>query len=343
MDIYVIRNNQRFGPYDEQVLLDYVNKGKILKHDRAMEAGGSHERTVLFYLRQAHLKPKVQNNGSVFSQLSAIGPELIFPRAALFSKRFWADQRFLILALVGLLPMVFMNLPLRGYLLFYAVSLYFAIIWGVFFYSCFKTGQVSLKTTATVFFLTQMFVFVVWFFLRLDRLNPFYLLVDAAFPLNLIGYTLGVGLSEELAKMLPLLIILKRAKEPLIPQTVVFYGLMSGIAFGVFEGVQYQMSINAGQEYDIAFFLNVARLTSLPFLHACWCGIAGYFLSFSQLYPKYRWGLYTLSLAVPALIHGLYDTFSSMPFIPLVVVFFGLMLFTVYLKQGVNYQSRLRN
>lgn len=117
---------------------------------------------------------------------------------------------------------------------------------------------------------------------------------------------------------------------------------MSGIAFGVYEGVQYQMTVNAILSYDISFFMNIARLTSLPFLHACWCGIAGYFLSFAELYPKYRKGLYTLAICVPMLIHGLYDTFSNIWGISLVIVFLGLMLLMIYLKQGINYQSKLR-
>ena len=31
MNIYIIRNAQRFGPYDEQALLSYVNSGQIRK------------------------------------------------------------------------------------------------------------------------------------------------------------------------------------------------------------------------------------------------------------------------------------------------------------------------
>ena len=99
---------------------------------------------------------------------------------------------------------------------------------------------------------------------------------------------------------------------------------------------------NVKLSYDVSFFMNIARLTSLPFLHACWCGIAGYFLSFAELYPKYRRGLYTLAICVPMLIHGLYDTFSDIWGISLVVVFLGLMLLMIYLKQGINYQSKLR-
>lgn len=344
MNIYVIRNNNQYGPYDENTLLSYVNKGQILQQDRAIEVGGAKEQTVAFYLKRAHLKPQVENKGNIISQLSAIGSELIFPRTALFSKQFMGDQRFLILALVGLLPMVFMNIPLRGIFIFYEVSLYFSIIWGLFFYASFKTPQVKLKTTLAVFFLTQVCVFIIWDIIGIPNWNPFCnpaTLKEMSFPFNLLGFSY-VGLTEELGKMIPLLIILRKAKEPLIPQTVVFYGLMSGIAFGVYEGVLYQTGENAQQDYDVSFFLNIARLTSLPFLHACWCGIAGYFLSFAYLYPKYRRGLYCLALIIPACIHCLYDSLSNWLIVPLLLVFFGLMLLTIYLKQGVNYQSKLR-
>lgn len=342
MNIYVTRNNQRFGPYNEQTLLSYVNNGQILKQDKAIAVGDSLEQTVGYYLKRANLKCHVQNKGNIISQLSQIGAELIFPKAKLFSKQFLSDQRFIILALVGLLPMVIMNIPLGGVFLFYEVSLYFSIIWGLFFYACFKTPQVRLKTTLSVFFLTQLCVFVVWDLTGLPKLNPFYLFTDITFPLNVLGFVLGVGVTEEFAKMIPLLLILRKTKEPLIPQTMVFYGLMSGIAFGVFEGVQYQITVNAQQTYDVSFFLNIARLTSLPFLHACWCGIAGYFLSFANLYPKYRRGLYFLALCIPALIHGLYDALSNYWLVSLIMVFVGLMLLTVYLKQSVDYQSKLR-
>lgn len=342
--IYVIRNNQKYGPYDEQTLLQYVNSGQILKQDVAEDASGNDKapRTVKYFLKRAGLKPRVPHKGNIFSQISAIGSELIFPKATLFSKQFLGDTRFLILALVGLLPMLIMNIPLRGVVLFYEISLYFSVIWGLFFYASFKTPQVKLKTTLSVFFLSQAFVFLIFDVFGLPRLNVFYAFVESPFPLSIVGFTLGVGFTEELVKMIPIFIILRKAKEPLIPQTVVFYGLMSGIAFGVWEGVQYQMTVNAELEYDASFFMNIARLTSLPFLHACWCGISAYFLSFAKLYPKYRLGLYTLALTIPALIHGLYDSFANVRFLPLILVFMGLMLLTVYLKQGVNYQSKLR-
>lgn len=133
-----------------------------------------------------------------------------------------------------------------------------------------------------------------------------------------------------------------RAKEPLIPQTLVYYGLMSGIAFGVFEGVQHQMQVNIKLDYAGAFFMNVSRLTSLPFLDAIWCGIAGYFIAFANLYPRYRIYLYFLAIAVPSVFHGLYDTFcGDFMVLVLVITFAGVLLLMVYLKQTVNYQSKL--
>lgn len=346
MDIYVIRNNQRYGPYNEQTLLQYVNDGQILKQDRAIEMGGTQENTVGFYLKLAGLKPHVQNKGNIFSQLSAIGTELIFPRTVLFSKQSISDQRFQILALVGLLPMILISIPLYGIGIFYFISLYFSIIWGLFFYHSFKTPQVKFKTTIAVFFITQISIFIVWDLFRLPYLNPFYHLPKSPFPVNLPMFVLGVGFTEELAKMIPLIVILSRAKEPQVPQTMVFYGLISGIAFGVYEGVDYQIRENAKHDYDVAFYLNILRVTALPFLHACWSGIAGYFLAFAKLYPKYRISLYFLTISIPAIIHGLYDSLVSidgLAIFALFAVLIGLMLLVIYLKQGVNYQSKLKN
>ncbi|MCR4801032.1 MAG: PrsW family intramembrane metalloprotease [Bacteroidales bacterium] len=342
MQLVIIRNNQQFGPYDEVSLLTYVNNGQILLCDKAKDLNGT-ENTVEYFLKKSHQKYKVKSRGNIFSQLKDIGTELILPRDAFKRKHWVADKKLLMLALVGLLPLC-IGFVLQGWLMFYAVSLYFAAIWGMFFYYLFKTPQVSKRHTMIVFFSTQIFVFIVWDILTLPNINPFYNLIDSSFPLTLLGFILGIGLTEECAKLLPVYVVSRKAKEPLIPQTLVFYGLISGIAFGVFEGVQYQIEVNSQLEYDSSFLMNIARLTSLPFLHAMWCGIAGYFVSFAKLYPKYRYGLWFLAIIVPATLHGLYDTFCN-TFIGLLiaipVMMISVALLMTYLKQGVNYQSKL--
>ena len=346
MGIYIVRNNQDYGPYDYATIVSYVKNGQILKCDKARDSISGEINSVGYFLRKSGHNVKVDRHKGLVSQLKNIGTELIIPKSSFTKSQLLSDKRLLTLALIGLVPSMIMLIPLGGFMTFYLISLYFAVIWGLFFYYLFKTPQVDVKTTLITFFVTQFIVFVLWVVLGLPSLNPFYLLVDTFFPLNALGYIFGVGFTEELVKLLPLLIICYRAKEPQIPQTLVYYGLMSGIAFGVFEGVQYQMGINAEQEYTTAYYLNILRLTSLPFIHAVWCGIAGYFISFASLYPKYRVALYFLAISIPALLHGLYDTFcgNTLGFlIAFPIMFATVILLNTYLKQGVNYQSKLRN
>lgn len=344
---YIIWNNQDYGPYDVQTIANYVNSGQILLCDQARDVDTGEINSVKKFLNREHIKTKVAHKGSILQQLKDIGGELIFPKGTIFSPKWMRDRALIILALVGMFPSVLMFIPLSSWGTFYCISLYFSIIWGLFFYYIFKTPQVSIKTTVTIFFLEQLFVFVAWDIFGLPNLNLFYKLLDKSFPLSAVGYILGVGITEELAKMLPLLIITARAKEPQIPQTLVFYGLMSGIAFGVFEGVEYQLGMNSTLDYTNSFFHNIARLTSLPFMHSIWCGIAGYFIAFAKLYPKYRLSLYTLALFVPAILHGLYDTLVGQNFILAIaaigISFIGVIMLNTYLKQGVNYQSKLRS
>lgn len=344
MPYYILRNNSQFGPYDLSVIKQYVDDGKMLRHDKAKDAQTGEVNTLAYFLKKNGVKVKIKNKGSFAEQLRKIGSQLILPLGPLRSGQWRSDKRLLLLALIGLGPSILMLLPLSGFLLFYAVALYFSAIWGLFFYYFFKTDQVSLKITLSVFFLTQVFVFLIWDILGLPNLNPFYMLIDKGFLFDLFGYIFGVGLTEEFVKLLPLLIIYRYAKEPLQPKTLVFYGLMSGIAFGVFEGVQYQMGVNSGLDYDTSFFMNIARLTSLPFLHATWAGIAGYFIGFGKLYPLYRRSLYFLAIAIPSVLHGLYDTFCGNylgMYIALPITFIGVFLLTTYLKQAQSYQSKL--
>ncbi|MBR1787024.1 MAG: PrsW family intramembrane metalloprotease [Paludibacteraceae bacterium] len=344
---YLIRNNQTFGPYSIDVLAQYVSNGQILKCDTAYEDSQPNNiKTVGYFLKKEHRKVKIPHKGNIFAQLKDIGRELIFPKN-LTSKQHWTtDKRLLVLAIIGLTPLLILPIIQAvnvDFITFYAISLYFATIWGVFFYYLFKTQQVTLKRTITIFFITQVFVFL-FFGLGANYLNVFYFLngsESSNILIRLLFFIFAVGITEEFSKLIPIYITIRTAKEPLVPQTLVYYGLMSGIAFGVFEGVEYQMTVNSSLEYGAAFFMNIARLTSLPFLHAVWCAIGAYFLSFAQLYPKYRISLYLLSITIPALLHGIYDAMGY--FISLPTTILSILLLMIYLKQGVNMQSKLRN
>ncbi len=200
--VFVIRNNQQFGPYDEHTLLSYVNSGQILLCDKAKDANSTEETTVRILLKRNGFKAKVSHGGNLVAQLNKIGSELIIPKDSFQKKKWISDKTLLILAAIGLFPSVLSFMPIGGYLVFYLVSLYFAVIWGMFFFSFFKTPQVTIKTTVLVFFLTQFFVFLIWDILGIPALNPFMYMTKLGIPLSLIGFILGVGVSEELGNTL---------------------------------------------------------------------------------------------------------------------------------------------
>lgn len=348
---YIIRNKQAFGPYDIATIEQYVSMGQILRCDQAYEdTTPNNIKTVAYFLKKYNRKIKVKHKGNLRQQFKDIGSELIFPKSLMKKHHWQADKRLLILALIGLVPLLVMpilNAMGSDWITFYCISLYFSIIWGLFFYYLFKTEQVNLKQTLIIFFTTQVFIFI-FFGLGLNKyVNPIYFIGnEGGFFSRLLFYCFAVGITEELSKAVPLYFTVKTAKEPIVPQTLVFYGLISGIAFGVFEGVEYQLGVNIELDYAEAFYMNIARLTSLPFLHALWCGIGAYFLAFASLYPRYRKSLLLLSIVVPAMLHGLYDTFcgSILGFIVVApITIFGIVLLMIYLKQSVNMQTKLRS
>lgn len=344
----VIRNNKAFGPYDAPTLADMVTRGRVLRCDKAFIEGTTYngKTTVGSLLRSAGWNPKVKSGEGIAKQISNIGTEVMFPKDDLRADVWKQDKKLIIMAAVGLLPLLVEFVGWWPFMTFYVNSLYFSGMWALFYYYLFKTKQVTRRSAITVFFLTQAFVFAAWDLLGIVALNPFYAFENAH---SLVGkglfFVCGVGFTEELAKALPLFIITARAREPLVPQTMVFYGLISGIAFGVFEGVQYQMTVNAELDYSQSFMMNIARLTTLPFAHSLWAGLAGYFISFALLYPAYKWALWIIAIALPAILHGAYDLACDYAiggvFVRGAIIFFSALLLVTYLKRGSDLQGRL--
>ncbi|MES2133931.1 MAG: PrsW family glutamic-type intramembrane protease [Bacteroidota bacterium] len=338
---FVLRNNQKFGPYPVSALKAYVEEGKILLNDQAMPNHSNEIKTVRAYLKQNNVSVKIKSNGSVINQVKKIGKDLIVPGLEFIKKDLIKDKKLIYLASIGLAPAFLITFTFGTLLTFYAISLYFSVIWGIFFYYMFSTKQVTTRNTILLFFLTQITAFILVNLQSFPPLSYLYAFTESNnILLRLIGYVLGVGVTEETIKALPLLFLIRSSKEPLVPQTVVFYGLISGIGFGVLEGVHYQTTTNTTLSYDAAFFMNVARLTCLPFLHAIWAGIAGYFISFANIIPKYRQSLYLLAIGIPAILHGIYDVLGwSIP--GLISTLFSVLLLIYYLKRSRDYQSKL--
>lgn len=130
------------------------------------------------------------------------------------------------------------------------------------------------------------------------------------FFVSLWGFTLGVGLCEEVTKALPLLVRCRSSRE-LDWRAACVWGLASGVGFGVAEGViysaDYYNGIARGDSYIVRFVSCVA-------LHAIWAASMGIVLANLRLslgrrpnWAAWTWGLMRV-FAVPILLHGLYDT-----------------------------------
>ena len=357
MDRYeVMKEDAILGPFTIDEIAEFVHSGLILKRDYAynIEYPDSF-RTVDFFLKKHGKMVAVEHKGNIVSQIKNIGQELIFP-SIIFTKEPWKkDKQLFFLSLVGLTLSVLIAIAplLNTYILFYCIALYFSVIWGLFFYYLFKTDQVQLKVTILLFFATQIVTTLIFSVFNIGKINPFNdLYATGNILISLPSCILGIGVVEELVKVLPVFLILYFSKNVIKSQTAVFYGLMSGIAFGVYEGVNYQLGPNfqmlleneISEGYVFSYLSNIARLTSLPFLHAIWCGIASYFVAFAFLYPRFRIALCSLAILVPAFIHGLYDYLCFNVPIALVtipVVLVGVVLLMVYLNIRYDFHSKL--
>lgn len=225
---------------------------------------------------------------------------------------------------------------------YWLIALYFSGLWSVFLYYLFRTTQTESKLCILCFFFTG-FIAITGLTL-MQTVPPWTWLYAMAKSENVgarfVGMFLGVGISEELCKAAILFWLVKRPGKLLIPQSVVFYGMMSGLGFGIYEGVGYQQSVNREQGVDTAYFLNVVRLTSLPFLHAIWTGIAGYFVSFAALYPKRQYGLWLVAVVIPAVLHAVYNT-CGWNLLGLSSAMLGVIILMTYLANCVRMQQSL--
>jgi RsiW-degrading membrane proteinase PrsW (M82 family) len=133
---------------------------------------------------------------------------------------------------------------------------------------------------------------------------------DNGFLLSFFGFTFGVGLCEELVKTLPLFRH-RESDEGKAWRGLFIWGLASGAGFGIAEGLLYSSRYYNGISGP---WLYVVRFVSCVALHAIWTGSVAITLYLRRdLFDKAErwrdWIAPTLVIvAVPMLLHGLYDT-----------------------------------
>jgi RsiW-degrading membrane proteinase PrsW (M82 family) len=152
------------------------------------------------------------------------------------------------------------------------------------------------------------------------------------FWLSFLGFTFGVGLCEELTKVLPAIFWLDDNKK-LGWKSAGALGLCSGVGFGAAEGIMY-----SSQYYNGVATLDIylTRFVSCVALHAVWAASA-------SILAKQSWNRFEDSarlyhilyvIAVPAVLHGLYDTLlkKDMPVYALVTALASLVWLAITIE-----------
>lgn len=333
--IYIVRDGSRFGPYAVSDALSYFERGLLFEHDLAFEVGKaiSDARSLVRIFKDANVKAKSSSIWRQFGSLVRNNHALLLPVKCLFSTNWFSDKQTITLMMIGCTPLVLMVLDskLVGYM---GLAAYFSALWGMFFFNVFKTSQTSSQDAMRAFFQTPFFASVLISATR--YIPPFktlygWTLLDSL-PLRWVGMFLAVAVVEEICKAFPVYLLARRPGRVLQPRTVVLYGIISGLGFGIWEGVAYQLGINRKQGVDMAYFLNILRLTSLPFIHAIWAGISSYFVAFSMLLPRTRWSLRVIAILIPAFLHAMHNTFPGI--ISVLVDLLSVVLLMLYLGNG---------
>ena len=123
---------------------------------------------------------------------------------------------------------------------------------------------------------------------------------------------LTVGLPEEAAKALAILIFLRAGRGRWAPRTYLYAGAVSGLAFGAAEAVTYTTAYASLLELDSGgLVVSLWRLLAGSLFHACMAGIVAFFIGLGTWYVDLRYHLLAFGLAVAAVLHGLYNYLSD--------------------------------
>jgi protease PrsW len=253
-----------------------------------------------------------------------------------------------IIAAAGAIPLAIVSLGSDELAQYWSFALYFSVLWAVFFYYVFRPQQFRPWVAVGAFFFTgiiSMTLLMGLLRIGLEALrDPF---IQSTDPIvSLPSNAIFVGVPEELTKALALFALIRMMNLPPL-RTFLLYGLISGLGFGIYEGISYQtgQNLNAAQQGDVGLYYieNILRLTAAPFFHAIWTGIAAYFIWFGAQFPARRVGLYILAIGIPAILHGLYDGFMdlNMSAVTVAVAIFSTVVLCIYLGSADSVEKRL--
>ena len=342
---YIKRNTKEFGPFNAEKVKAGCNSGNIILRDLIRHENTQKYITIAEFieLNNIQIQQREERLGDVFFNIFKLQSVFINPFKYLNSS-FKENAIIYILLAIVLIPISALftsGIPLLSYSIY---GVYFASIWALILYNIIATKQTDLRMVLVISLITVLATFIlIPLFHQTSIYSVFKSFIDSN---NLIfkffGWLFGVAIIEEALKQGVIYVILIREKKVILPRTAIFYGMIAGLSFGIYEGVEYQMTYNKTLTIDNNYFLNIIRLTSLPFFHAIWAGIGAYFASLSFIELKYKYSFRIMGLFIPALLHALYNTFGLNVF-GVAIVILSTILLTVYLTKSDMVGKQLNN
>ncbi|MEA2784400.1 MAG: protease PrsW, partial [Candidatus Eremiobacteraeota bacterium] len=305
--------------------------------------GGTWQDTVYLGPRNAALYRRAPR------EIRALLPVLLEPFRHLDAIAPGRWRNVALIAVMGIAPLAFVSYfeSVKDAVdAFRVLGLYFSALWALFFASAFRATGIRWRLGLAVYFgttLGAMTLLLASLLLNLELLRA-PLVAAKNLWISIPSAIAFIGLPEELTKALVLFAIWRFAGQLPPLRAFLFYGLISGLGFGIKEGVHYQLgpyAAAASRSHEFAgFYLDsVLRLTSLPFFHAVWTGIAAWLIWFGARIPSARAGLLALAILVPATFHGLYDALvGRSQTLALVVVGLSIVLLGIYAASAAQFE-----
>lgn len=168
------------------------------------------------------------------------------------------------------------------------------------------------------------------------------------------GFVFGVGVREELAKMLAVVWLLKMRSQGRAvlrdPVQALVVGSLAGLGFAAIENMDYlerfqfldKLHYTFGLYADnLSFRGSMSRVLLTPFVHAVWSGVFAYFAALAlEARGGLRTAYFLTGLAAAALLHGLYDFFTGMPAGDLLVIAVVAVSFALWMSCYESGRSR---
>ncbi len=250
--------------------------------------------------------------GSSFNGFWKSAPSLstLFPVKAWWESTDWRKGTPLLFLVFGIAPWVILHsVGINDGIgnAAWGFSIYFAVLWALVMYALIRPGRLDYTLVAQI--------------AAGGALGGIPLAIALEKNFNhgssLLEFVFTVGLAEELAKAVPVFVImflLGRHKN-YTTRMYMYMGAVSGLAFGAGEAIKYSHGyvtlLGTGQATSILATQFVWRLLTDGLFHAATAAITCYFIGLAVKNPRWQVQLIGFGLGMTSLLHGVNDRYSE--------------------------------